>query len=82
MNQHDIMRANVNQFRRENNMSELEPVEPGSDVVDIVQAAVDTIEAPSPMEIMNDLELVIKLFKRHRIADMHFSVKDFLKSLL
>lgn len=82
MNQHDIMRANVNQFRRENNMSELDQVQPESDIVDVVQAAVDTIEAPTPITIMNDLELVIKLFKRHKIADMHFSVKDFLKSLL
>jgi len=60
-----------------------EQIDPNAPVVQAAEAVVATIADPSPLNVMNDLELALKLAKRLKstLSTMHPSVTDIIKAL-
>ncbi len=61
-----------------------ESVAPQSEVVQDVAALVNTIAAPTPENLLNDLQIAIKLVKKlkDQIKDLHPSISDFIRKLI
>ena len=56
---------------------------PDSPVVQVAEAVAATVADPSPLNIMNDLQLALNLAKKlkAKLAGMHPSVTDIIKAL-
>lgn len=49
---------------------------------EVADNVINTIRDPSPANLMADLELVLKLIKRHKLSELHQQAKDLLKAVL
>jgi len=57
-------------------------VDPNSDALQAADAAINTALNPSPENLIADLELVLRLIKKHNLSNLHDQAKSLLRSIL
>jgi len=57
-------------------------VDPNSDALQAADAAINTALNPTPENLIADLELVLRLIKKHNFSNLHDQAKALLKSIL